>query len=308
MRGLILIAALAAACGPAAPSEPAVDWSTVGTLRAIHNDGEEIWAVGDRGIVLHHDGNFWGQWRLTGDFFGVFSHQGVVVAIGCDGNLTKTWGRYGGAGPEGEPAWVEGYPERLPPCLRDITSTQSEVIAVGDGGKIFVARQPFTVWLADASSSTANLRGVSAYDATSTRLAVGDGGTILRKTPGAAAWTRMDSPSAANLTAVHLISAGEAYAAGEGGTILGYDGTRWSSMPSGTTAALYTVHGGTWRESLAHGEARTVFAAGAGGVILRLSGRSWLTVPSPTTQDLFRIAHGFAVGAGATLLEVAFHE
>lgn len=62
-------------------------------------------------------------------------------------------------------------------------------------------------------------------------------------------------------------AANDIYACGQGGTILHYDGSAWSAEESGTTASLFTVHGG----------AGLVYAVGGPpAVVLTRSGGAWV--------------------------------
>jgi hypothetical protein len=78
-------------------------------------------------------------------------------------------------------------------------------------------------------------------------------------------------PSGNNLNAVATLSASEAFAVGDAGTILRYDGERWQPMFSNTNANLYDVWAAT---------ATDVFVAGYDvlndiGIILHYDGERW---------------------------------
>ena len=75
-----------------------------------------------------------------------------------------------------------------------------------------------------------------------------------------AAKTPLASQTTASLDAVWGTSSSDVYAVGWEGTILHYDGTEWSAMPSGTTAHLHDVWGMSSSD---------FYAVGAYGVILR---------------------------------------
>jgi hypothetical protein len=102
---------------------------------------------------------------------------------------------------------------------------------------------------------------------------------------------------APDLLSVWSVAPGEAYAAGESGTILHHVAGAWARETSGTTVALR----GIW----ASGE--LAWAVGDGGTILRRTGGAWSAVPSSTSQDLHGIwAAGpeaaWAVGSNGVLL------
>jgi trimeric autotransporter adhesin len=93
------------------------------------------------------------------------------------------------------------------------------------------------------------------------------------------AWKRVDSGTDKSLNAVAAHSADLAFAVGEGGTILRWDGTRWSPMGSGVTSSLTRIRaqaGGTW-----------VFPET--GAPLRLDGNSWVAVPTPQNERLYDV-------------------
>lgn len=87
-------------------------------------------------------------------------------------------------------------------------------------------------------------------------------------------------------------------AVGELGTVVRYDGTSWSRMPSGTLYHLNAV----W------GSSRTnVLAVGEHGTILQFDGATWNTISSPITNTLYAVwgdssVDIFAVGEKGTIL------
>jgi hypothetical protein len=72
-------------------------------------------------------------------------------------------------------------------------------------------------------------------------------------------------------------AARDLWAVGDLGTILHWDGSGWSSRPSGTTAALSAVWGSS---------ATDAWAVGAAGTILHWNGTAWSSIPSGTTDLL----------------------
>jgi hypothetical protein len=86
----------------------------------------------------------------------------------------------------------------------------------------------------------------------------------------------------------------DVFAVGTSGTILHYDGSTWSAMPSGTTAVLGEVWGTGPHD---------VYAVGPGGTIVHYDGSTWsamnsgVTVPlncvwSSSPDDVFAVGHG----------------
>jgi hypothetical protein len=212
-------------------------------LRAITGtDGPEIWAVGDAGTILHWRGGAWSTEasNTTSDLYGVL--PGFVV--GAQGTILGDIGTINGA-------WM---PKTSPTSgnLRAITSAAA--VIVGDGGTI-VNGNALT-----PSQTTNNLFGVSSYGPDA--CAVGEAGTILHiANLGQGPVDTKDSGTQQTLRAVWIADNSHMWAAGDGGTILAYDGSYWSSVPSGTTANLH----GIW------GTDSDVWAVGDGGTIVHMS-------------------------------------
>lgn len=116
---------------------------------------------------------------------------------------------------------------------------------------------------------------------------------------GISAWSSIPSPTGNTLNSVIVISANDAFAAGDAGTILQFDGVQWSVARSPTGNNLNSVWGS---------DANNVFAAGDKGTILQFDGTSWSTVQSATGSALYGIwgsaaDNVFAVGAAGTILK-----
>ena len=75
-------------------------------------------------------------------------------------------------------------------------------------------------------------------------------------------WSFMGSPTAHRLLGVWGSGPDDVFAVGARGTILHYDGTGWSGLPSSTARDLFTVTGSL--------DGRTVVAAGASGAVVVL--------------------------------------
>jgi hypothetical protein len=97
-------------------------------------------------------------------------------------------------------------------------------------------------------------------------------------------------------------SASDVFVAGQGGSILHYDGTgtTWELMNSGTARNLY----GVWGRS-----ATDVFAVGANGTILHYDGSAWTSMTSGTTNELRGVwgdvSYTYVVGASGTIRRCA---
>jgi len=88
------------------------------------------------------------------------------------------------------------------------------------------------------------------------------------------------------------------FAIGDTGTILHYDGSKWTIMDSGTYNHLHGIWGSSFTD---------IFAAGGKGTILRYDGTSWSKMNSGTDQRLFSVwgssaSDVFVVGTNGTIL------
>ena len=121
---------------------------------------------------------------------------------------------------------------------------------------------------------------------------------------GSSSWSSMISGTSATLYAVWATSNTDAFAVGQGGTILHYDGTSWSSMTSGTTSDLRAVWASASED--AGGNANDVFAMDVSGTILHYDGTSWNSTDSggPSLYGVWGNSSTdvFAVGSDGTIL------
>jgi hypothetical protein len=111
-------------------------------------------------------------------------------------------------------------------------------------------------------------------------------------------WTEQKSGTSRNLTAVRAISPTDVFAVGFDGLILHFDGKEWRRQASGTTRTLSAI----WGDSPSH-----LVAVGRSGTILRYDGKVWRAEPSGTHRDLLAVwgssaSDVYAGGTRATLL------
>jgi photosystem II stability/assembly factor-like uncharacterized protein len=108
----------------------------------------------------------------------------------------------------------------------------------------------------------------------------------------------IESPVTYTLTSVYVLSSTNAWAVGDVGTIIHWDGTSWTTVTSPTTNPLLSI----WMVGASDG-----WAVGAAGTIIRWDGTSWTTVTSPTTSVLYDVfvntaSDGWAVGDAGTII------
>jgi photosystem II stability/assembly factor-like uncharacterized protein len=87
----------------------------------------------------------------------------------------------------------------------------------------------------------------------------------------------MPSGTTKILTGVWASGPSNAFAVGDSGVVLHYDGSAWRAMASGTKRVLLDV----WGRS-----ATEVYASGRGGLVLRYDGASWAPVAGAPFDNL----------------------
>ncbi len=288
-------------------------------LNAVHFvDGDNGWAAGDRGMVLHtNDGGATWTTQITtinqniNDIYFRNEREGFFLA----GNrlYTTTTGGvawrearrfsatdFDGAMPElysivfaGRKGWIVGSVAR-----REMV-VDSLVLCTDDGG------QTWTRQLAPVRDELIDLDFVSDERG----WIVGAGGTVLHTRDGGRTWTAQRSGTNATLYSVEFRGRRDGWAVGERGAILRTTngGERWSAvatmlpgMPNRTTTLL-----GVKFTSDDEG-----FIVGRGGLILRSgdSGQTWIRQESRTSNHLYALAtegrkNGWAVGGGGIVLQ-----
>jgi len=92
----------------------------------------------------------------------------------------------------------------------------------------------------------------------------------------------------------------DVWAVGDGGTIIHFDGNRWTPSVSGTSQSLQVVRAGDVGEA---------WAAGRVGTILRFTKGAWRAIESGTKNHLFAISIDVdgvrAAGANGTVLRIS---
>jgi hypothetical protein len=272
--------------------------------------GDDVFAVGDAGVILHWDGVSWTQMiASTTTLRGVGgSGAAEVVAVGDGGVIS----RYTGAG------WATPTASMTTLPLKDLwAAAPNEVIAVGPDGAFHLRD---TTWTRELTTSLTAVTGRSSSDALvagtntaqhwngTTWTAVNDGiGSVfdLWATPSAyvavsdklwtfdgATWT--SSPVAIlSSKGVWVAPSGRVWIAGAG--ISHVDGTTLSTdISAGTFSAIWGA-----------GESE-VFAAGI-GEIRHYDGTAWTAMTVPTTNPLTGVwgrasDDVFAVGSTNTVL------
>lgn len=170
-----------------------------------------------------------------------------------------------------------------------VASVGNELFAVGASGSVL--RWDGALWQPMPSDATATFYAVGGLAQQADEpvvFAVGAEGLISRLRGGRWQTVRRGGPT---LRAVWAAGSASAFAVGDAGTLLRWDGNEWRAMDSGTTLGLRAVGG------LRDGNgAGTIVAAGERGILLRLDRATdaWRGESSATTATLHAL-----VGASA---------
>jgi hypothetical protein len=117
-------------------------------------------------------------------------------------------------------------------------------------------------------------------------------------------WFAMTSPASGDLLAVTVVKQGEAYAVGQGGTLIGYDGTRWAAITTDPPLPASDL-GSVWASS---SDDIYVVSKNATDGVMHIGAQGALThVTMPAGADVITAIAGsgsndvFAVGLSGTI-------
>ncbi|PSM30580.1 hypothetical protein [Haliangium sp. UPWRP_2] len=237
--------------------------STVQSIWALSPN--DIWAVGNGGIILHFDGTSWtaksGPIGVTENLYSVWgSGPNNIWAVGAFGRII----RYDGT------TWsTVNSPTTL--TLYGIWGVSpTDIWAVGDATSSAAQgtflRYTGTSWqsVTDAGLGTGQFNAVWA-DNPNFIYVSGVGGLLARF--NGTTWNQIQSNTTISLHAIWGtpggLSGSSVYAVGDGGTIIRLRyaiDTQWNKVPnSGTTSTLYAISG----------DGNLLYAGGSGGTIVR---------------------------------------
>jgi hypothetical protein len=141
------------------------------------------------------------------------------------------------------------------------------------------------LWVEQPSGTTYVLRALWGTSDGADVFAAGDHGTILHFSAGgpmaASAWVPEDSGTTENLYAISGTSASDVWAAGNGGTFVHRDATKWTAITPPLGARIDDLHAFTPADAWAVGRENA-----STPVVLRFGGASWTTVTLPQVNDL----------------------
>lgn len=222
-------------------------------------DSNNIYVVGDNGLIAHYDGTSWSTMDNTAFFtiYGVWgSEQGELFTVGGPSSFLyydgSTFTHIGDALP-----YIYSF--------YDVWgSSSSDVFAVGQYGGII--HYNGTNWVAMASPTKAQMLRLWGLSNQSL-YAVGSEGTLLHY--DGVQWNIVPVPTEYSLHGVWGSSESNIYVVGDKGVILHYNGNSWQSMDSGTNHRLFDVFAGPMGQ---------LFAVGDLGILLRYYDNTWETM------------------------------
>ena len=209
---------------------------------------DDVWAVGQNGLVMHWDGGRWSERRLSGDFHAIWGRSSDDVWInGCANNFYHwngaTWSR--------APNPISA--DHVGVCLALGGTSATDVLAIRDARFLQwtgVAWQyaPNPLRAADPSARDVRISAFWSAPTSGDLWAVGQEGglpLVLRRRAGR--WTKLPTPPteghSSSWARVGEIATTTSGWSGTKGLILHWDGTSWSKEESGVVEQLSAIHG-----------------------------------------------------------------
>jgi hypothetical protein len=177
---------------------------------------DDIYAVGDRGVVLHYDGRAWSKVRSGGPALrAVWGHDGTVWAVGDSGVSL----RYDGAG------WTS-IPTGVTVSLQGVHGTGADrVFAVGGGRVLHYDGSAWT----GMTPPPCGCQLFAVYAKPSVGIVVaGSGGSVYLRAPGG--WQRMNVPGAGILRDIWAAAWYDMFVVGDDGVLAHWNGNTWTSQ------------------------------------------------------------------------------
>jgi hypothetical protein len=244
---------------------------TEATLRAVCATREDdVWAVGDAGVIIHGDGSEWQQIPspTSRNLHAIhFGPTGIGWAVG-DAGTTLRYEKQ---------SWRQ-VSAPTAATLRGVwAGPQDTAWAVGDTGAVL--RWTGMEWTAEAFPTTATLHSVHGPHA-DWLWAVGEAGTVLRRRHGR--WTPFESTpgTSVSLRSVTASLTGDVWIVGDQGLLWykkNFGSSGFTSLQSGTAKRLLGV---------ARQEEGRMWAVGENGLFLKGAASSWEPVDPPISTSI----------------------
>lgn len=237
--------------------------AATGTLRGVWGAAEnDIWAVGDSGVLAHYDGKGWMQHQPPGGFTGILhavSGRSAkdIWAVGEQGTVL----RYDGT------SWSRVQVPTAEPLFGLWLDRDDQAWFVGDRGTtVQYERGTTKLLMTEMQNRLYGVWGSGRRDV----WAVGAFGTILHYMGDR--WNTTVSGTTQDLLGVWGASSSEIWTVGARGTILKYNGAFWRA--DGANQSTDNING-LWSSG---GDAPASFAVGDRGTIFRWTGSDWVLV------------------------------
>ncbi|MFN8532725.1 MAG: S8 family serine peptidase [Dehalococcoidia bacterium] len=240
---------------------------------------DDGWAVGDFGVILYWNGSAWNfvPSSTFSDLMAVAAISSTFAVAAGEGGVALRWNGID---------WQDTLAGSSP-NLRSITlspGTTTDGWAGDTVGAVHRWNGSSPINPTQIAPFGIDIRGVSAISSTLAFAVTADGHNRIYRWNGLA-WSAVYTATT-GLNAIATVGT-TAYAVGDGGLIVRFDGSSWAPVASPTTHRLYAVHLMTPTSG---------WAVGADGAVLRLQGGTWSLFPqSATIDDLFAV---FTVSAG----------
>ena len=265
--------------------------------------GNDVWAVGAKGSILHWDGSVWSKVvsptteRLRSI---AMARTNLGLAVGYNGKAVKWNGTSWSTSTVNTDEWFRTVA---------FTPGTNGTDAWAAPDKVGVGR--FCHWNGSSWETKVggkyHLFGGIVWGLS--MLTVNDGWAVGERFQGTgmigqilqwngSSWTQVASPET-KLYAIDMFSATNGWAVGEGGTLVAWNGSDWTVSPDSPTEE------DLWAVDLL--TASDGWAVGDSGAILHWNGSVWSAATSPVSQALRGVAiasanDAWAVGVGGTIL------
>ena len=291
------------------------------TLRGVWATSEkDIWAVGDRGTIIHFDGKGWEglDSGVTEDLTAIWGASASKLwAVGLAGTIVA-WDGKGWAKATLPVGAEAGADASVATNFLDVYgASESDVWVVGEGGAIW--HFDGSSWTTKSNPNPQTLRAVFA-GTTGKAWAAGDGGVLLgwdgaewtvatTGGPGflaldgtadaaivvasgqagyfisnaSGAWKGEQVPGTTHLRGVWLESPNRPWVFGDGGVLFRFDEATktWTKLASNTTRAFLTADGL---------DADSVLVAGENGIIMRWDGDARSLISNGSSENRLALA------------------
>jgi hypothetical protein len=231
---------------------------------------DDLWAVGDGGIVLHRNAAGWtsSTTEILVQLRALWGRSNSDIwAVGV-----QSWVHYDGN------AWSLPVADPKGPSLLALWGTGDTIWGVGTSGAIMYNTSSSSVWQEMPQVMTSgDLLGLWG-SSDSNIWAIGLSGAAAHY--DGQGWTTasiLNGDTQQNLRGIHGQNESDIWVVGDAGFALHYDGNGWSQSNTATNADLHAVWGNS---------ADSVWAVGNAGTILHWQGSSWKALASGTSEDL----------------------